>query len=181
MILRKAKEHEVRAVAKLYDDVIDYLEANKNYPGWRKGIYPTFADASADFSKGTLYVLVEDSNDSDDEIIQGSVVLNHLPEKGYDQGKWLKDVDYSDIWIIRRLVVTPASIGRGVADTLLKEMDLLAKNEGIKSLRLDVYEINAPAIALYERNGYRYAGTVDIGLAMIGLEWFKLFEKVVTY
>lgn len=48
----------------------------------------------------------------------------------------------------------------------------------IKAIRLDVYEKNTPAIKLYEHCGYQYISTVDLGLGCYGLEWFKLYEKL---
>lgn len=42
-----------------------------------------------------------------------------------------------------------------------------------------VYENNLPAISLYEKCGFKYIDTVDLGLGNYGLDWFKLYEKVV--
>ncbi len=49
-----------------------------------------------------------------------------------------------------------------------------------KSIRLDVYEGNIPAIRLYEKCGFEYVNTVDLGLGNYGLKWFKLYEKLLT-
>jgi len=49
----------------------------------------------------------------------------------------------------------------------------------MKSVRLDVYEGNTAAIRAYEKCGYTYIDTVDIGLGCYGLHWFKLYEKPV--
>lgn len=48
----------------------------------------------------------------------------------------------------------------------------------VKAIRLDVYDGNVPAIKLYEKCGYKYIGTVDLGLGNYGLDWFKLYEKL---
>lgn len=48
----------------------------------------------------------------------------------------------------------------------------------MKSIRLDVSVDNMPAIALYEKLGYSYIGTVDLGLPYEHLKWFKLYEMV---
>ncbi|MDF2881389.1 MAG: acetyltransferase [Clostridiaceae bacterium] len=47
-----------------------------------------------------------------------------------------------------------------------------------RSIRLDVYEKNIPAITLYEKCGFKYIDTVDLGLGNYGLDWFKLYEKI---
>ena len=51
-------------------------------------------------------------------------------------------------------------------------------NEGAKAIRLDVYENNTPAISLYEKCGFEYVDTVDLGLSEYGLHFFRLYEKV---
>lgn len=43
--IRKAVEADLDCIGKLYEDICDYLETHRNYPGWRKGIYPVRSDA----------------------------------------------------------------------------------------------------------------------------------------
>lgn len=54
----------------------------------------------------------------------------------------------------------------------------LAKDKKMKAIRLDVYRRNEPAIRLYERCGFHYVDTVDLGLSEHGLDRFKLYERV---
>ena len=53
-----------------------------------------------------------------------------------------------------------------------------AEEQGARALRLDVYEGNLPAIRLYESAGFRYVDTVSLGLEEIGLDRFRLYEKL---
>ena len=39
--IRKAQHSDIDGLAKLYDTTNDYLAANTNYSGWKKGVYPT--------------------------------------------------------------------------------------------------------------------------------------------
>lgn len=48
----------------------------------------------------------------------------------------------------------------------------------MKALGLDVYEKNTPAISLYERYEYQYIDTVSLGLEEYGLDWFRLYERL---
>lgn len=57
--------------------------------------------------------------------------------------------------------------------------DEYAKDNKIKAIRLDVYEKNTPAISLYEKCQYKYVDTVSLGLEEYGLNWFKLYEKLI--
>ena len=43
--IEKAVEADIDCIERLYEDVCDYLEMHKNYPGWKKGIYPVRQDA----------------------------------------------------------------------------------------------------------------------------------------
>lgn len=54
-----------------------------------------------------------------------------------------------------------------------------AERCNMKSIRLDVYENNMPAIKLYEKMGYKYLDTIDLGLGHYGLDWFKIYEKII--
>ena len=97
--IEKGTEKDIKKVAKLYDDLIDYLTERTNYPGWKKGVYPTI----------------------DDE----------------------------------------------------------AKANNIKSIRLDVFRKNIPAIKLYEGFRYEYLDTIDEGYSMYGLDLFRIYEKII--
>lgn len=54
-----------------------------------------------------------------------------------------------------------------------------AIKSNVRSIRLDVSEGNIPAIKLYEKCGFKYIDTVDLGLGNYGLDWFKLYEKLI--
>ena len=54
--VRKAVEADLDGIEKLYDDICDFLAAHKNYPGWRKGIYPVRRDAEKGFMANGLYI-----------------------------------------------------------------------------------------------------------------------------
>jgi ribosomal-protein-alanine N-acetyltransferase len=64
---------------------------------------------------------------------------------------------YADVWHLMNVAVDPASRRRGVAHALLEQMIERAGPQ--ESYTLEVRTSNAPAIALYERFGFRSAGT----------------------
>ena len=41
----KAQYKDIDMLAKLYDDLNDYLDLHTNYPGWKKSVYPTRSNA----------------------------------------------------------------------------------------------------------------------------------------
>lgn len=76
--------------------------------------------------------------------------------------------------------MNPEYFGKSAGKCMLDFACALAVEQGIVSIRLDAYESNIPAIRLYEKNGFKYVDTVDLGIGKIyGLKWFRLYEKVI--
>ncbi|HWT73411.1 MAG TPA: GNAT family N-acetyltransferase [Mobilitalea sp.] len=165
-------EVDIDELGQLYDTLNDYLAGTDNFPGWRKGIYPARDNAVAGVAAGNLYTARYQGK------IIGSVILNHEPEAAYKSVKWLIDSDYSNIIVIHTLVVHPEYIRSGIGKALMNFSDEQSKKLKARSIRLDVYEKNTPAIGLYEKCGFQYIDTVDLGLGRYGLDWFLLYEKV---
>lgn len=59
---------------------------------------------------------------------------------------------------ISNIAVDPDFRRRGAADALLRALEARARELLLSLLTLEVRESNAPAIALYEKHGYRVAG-----------------------
>lgn len=171
-LIEKGRAEDIDSLGTLYDELNEYLETHVNYPGWAKGIYPVRETAVDGIREGTLFVVRDEGK------IVGSVILSHEPEAAYEEGEWLTDADYDRIIVIHTLVVHPKFIGKGIGKMLMDFAKDYAGAEGMVSIRLDVREENAPAIALYERSLYKYVGTVDLRLGIPGLKWFRLYELV---
>lgn len=171
--IEKGKEKNIDELESLYNDLNDYLESNINYPKWAKGIYPIRETAINGIKEGSLFVLK-----IDDEIA-GSVILNHEPEKAYYDTTWRIEADYKDIIVVRTLVVHPKYMKNGVGKKLLDFAKEYSIKEKMKAIRLDVSIHNTPAIELYEKQGYKYIDTVDLGLEYPDLKWFKLYELII--
>ena len=160
------------AVAALYDAVCDTLEAGENYPGWAKGDYPTRRDAEMGEAAGELFVAEEEG-----EII-GTMMLREEQERNARSAPWQQPLEEQEQLTIYTFAVRPDCRGGGVGRALLGYAEAWAKAQGKRALRLDVHEINTPAIKLYESCGFRYIATVDLGYGAYGLKWFRLYEKL---
>lgn len=171
-VIEKGRTEDIDSLGVLYDELNDYLERHVNYPGWAKGIYPVRETAETGIREGTLFVIRHEGK------VAGSVILSHEPEDAYEEGKWFSDADYDRIIVIHTLVVHPRFMGKGIGKMLMDFAKDHAKMQGMVSIRLDVREENAPAIALYEQSLYKYVGTVDLRLGIPGLRWFRLYELV---
>ena len=169
-VIEKGTIKDIDVLESLYNELNDYLESGTNYPGWAKGIYPIRETAASGIADNSLFVLRINNE------IAGSVILNHEPEAAYYQVEWDVETDYRDILVVRTLVVHPKYMKHGVGRKLMDFAKDYGCEEGMKAIRLDVSIHNTPAIELYERCGYKYIGTVDLGLNIPHLIWFKLFE-----
>jgi len=170
--IRKGIISDIDELENLYNDLNDYLEANINYPGWIKHVYPIRGTAEEGIKEDNLFVLEIDNK------IAGSVILNNKPEDAYHQARWGIDTNYDNIIVIHTLVTQPHYMNRGVASKLMDFTKQYAISLNMKAIRLDVSIKNTSAIALYEKHGYKYIATVDLGLEYEHLKWFRLYELI---
>ncbi len=172
MRVRKATRQDLAAVAALYDTVCDTLQAVENYPGWEKGLYPTLRDAEMGEAAGELFVAEDKGR------IVGTMMLREEQEPAARPARWQLPLAEEEQFTIYTFAALPEYTGHGVGRALLEFAAGYAAAEGKKALRLDVHEINTPAIRLYESCGFRYIETVDLGYGEYGLKWFRLYEKL---
>lgn len=165
-------EDEIDELEQLYNDLNDYLDKETNYPGWRKDAYPVRQNAIDGVKNGNLYVAKNDGK------IIGTIILSNKPEPAYYKAKWEFESDYSDVIVIHTFAVHPKFLKCGVGKALIDFSIEHGVKLNARSIRLDVYEGNVPAIRLYEKCGFKYVDTVDLGLGNYGLDWFKLYEKL---
>lgn len=172
MIIRKAASEDIDEIGKLYDALNDHLASHINYPGWVKGIYPTGKDAEAGLEENTLYVAEKD------RAVAGTFILRHKPEPAYSEADWKVPHSYDEIYVLYTLAVHPDYLGQHIGDQIMEYIIDLAEKESMKAVRLDVYEKNIPAIRLYEKHGFQYIDTVDLGYSQYGLDRFRLYQYI---
>lgn len=172
MTVTKALKEDIDEISQLYDEVIETLSGDVNYPGWIKGEYPARKTAEQGIRDGDLFILRLDGK------IAGTIVLSHRPANAYRYANWGIEADYKEIIVIHTLAVHPDYVRRGIAKKLMNFAREYAAEHGMKAIRLDTSVRNKPAIALYKKCGYKYIGTVDLELGISGLVWFRLFELI---
>ncbi|WP_315066350.1 GNAT family N-acetyltransferase [uncultured Clostridium sp.] len=175
IIIELGSVNDIDELEHLYNDLNDYLAGGINYPGWRKGRYPVRQNAIDAVNDENLYVARHNGK------IVGSIILSHKPEAEYYKAKWAFESDYSDVLVIHTFAVHPDFLKSGVGMELINFSIENGTMLHTKSIRLDVYEKNMPAIRLYEKCGFKYVDTVDLGLGSYGLDWFKLYERMLSY
>lgn len=169
--VRLAGPEDLPAVGAFWFRINRWFERQPVNPcGWRNGFYPTPETAEAAISAGTLWLLENGG------LLAGTMVLNHRQAPAYRKGDWSVPAADDEVLVIHTLAVDPACSGRGAGRLLLKFALRHGRDTGCRTVRLDAFTGNSRAISLYERAGFRLAGTVDLGLNVPGLKWFRLYE-----
>lgn len=172
IIIELGKPNDIDELEQLYNDLNDYLAKGINYPGWIKDIYPIRQNAIDGITNSNLYIARHNKK------IVGSIILSHEPESAYYNAKWAFESDYLDVFVVHTFAIHPDFLKCGIGKTLIDFSVEHSVKAQVKSIRLDVYEKNTPAIKLYEKCGFKYVDTVDLGLGKHGLDWFKLYERL---
>ena len=170
MKIRKGTPDDIDSLESLYHDLTGYLSQHINYPGWVRDVYPVRQNAEDGIRENALFVV-----EKDDKII-GTFMLKQYPEPEYDSVNWKTPLTYNEIYVVYTLAVHPDYLGAHVGDYIMEAIVNHAKKANMKAVRLDVYEKNTPAIKLYEKHGFAYIGTVDLGYAEYGLPSFRLYQ-----
>lgn len=127
-------------------------------------IYPSRSTLEHDVQADTAYVLRMDS-----EII-AMYVLNDRHDPEYDEVPWANPGH--TVRVVHRLMVHPDHIGRGYGRQLMRDAEERARAAGAGTIRLDVFDANPRACALYVGLGYRHAGNVRFRKGL-----FRCYEK----
>ena len=170
MNIIKANRNQYEDVRNFYYSMIDAMSGSTVYVGWQKDIYPSAEFLGDSVRKGELYLVLEDEN------ITAAMVFNHDHNEGYDEINWPTKADDSEVMIIHALGVHPDYYGKGYAKALVREAINMARESGIKAIRLDVLEGNIPAEKLYSGFGFQYTDKVRMFYEDTGWTNFKLFE-----
>ena len=104
--------------------------------------------------------------------LMGFAALNGHQSEEYEDITWKFGKPYL---VVHRLQIDPEFRGHGIAYDIMLFAERLAKEQGRKAIRLDTRQDNIPAIALYEKLGYKKRGHVHFP-RMMEYE-FPCFEK----
>lgn len=169
MEIVKCERKHLDMAADLYERVVAYLEETVNYPKWSKE-YPCRETVLSSILRGEQYGCVEEGR------MIGGFVLNDNPGGDYGVGTWKKRLSPGEFLVIHTLAVDPSAGGRGVGGFMVDFCIQWAKGNGYKAIRLDVIPDNRPAIRLYERKGFSFAGRGDLDRGIEEIPVFDLFE-----
>lgn len=170
--IRPGTKCDLNALVNLYNEVSEDLEATFNYTGWKKGIYPAQQDVEEGIAAGELFLAEEYGE------VLAAMILRRKQEAAYAAVTWQSTLEESQILVVHTFAVTPRWRRQGMGRKMLDFAARFGNSHGVRSLRLDVYEKNLPAIQMYESAGFQYIDTISMGLEDVGLDWFRLYEKL---
>lgn len=170
--IRRADRNSYDEVRRFYHSLIDSLNPEQRYVGWKKDIYPSPVFLRSSIENGDLYLC------RDGERIAGAMVLNHEYNESYKNYSWRTAADDSEILVIHALGVHPDFQGKGYAKAMVQKAISIAGETAMKAIRLDVLDGNLPAEHLYQGFGFQHLTTMPMYYEDTGWTSFKLFEYV---
>ncbi|MBQ3378630.1 MAG: GNAT family N-acetyltransferase [Clostridia bacterium] len=165
----KCTMRELAAVSDLYEKTLSHLEATVNYPKWTKE-YPSIKSVGEAISRGEQYACTKNGE------VLGAVVLNDDPRGDYGAGDWSRELKEGEYLVIHTLAVSPQASRRGIGAYMVDCAVIEARNAGYKAIRIDVVPDNTPAIALYMKKGFKFAGVKDLKRNIKEIPLFALYE-----
>ena len=150
-MIRKAVWEDVDQIENAYDEHFAHEARHTAYTMFRRGVYPTRADAERAVAAGTMFVCEEGG------VLGGSIIIDQVQPKEYAGIPWQRDLSGDDVMVIHLLMVRPSMAGRGIATELLRYAAERAENCRCRALRLDTGGQNFPAVSLYQKNGFTIA------------------------
>lgn len=166
MVVTVAAERDLPAIERLYRAAIEEMHGAPHDVWWEFGVHPTREGLRASASRGELIVARDGAPATvgDGAVPQpeapllGACVVDGAQDAGYRTAAWPTPAPDHEVAVLHLLAVAPEGRGRGVARRLVAAAARAARARGARVLRLDVFDNNAPAIALY-----RSCGFTDLG------------------
>ena len=170
MKLTQATLADFESVLAFYGDVMDRTPGIAGYARWQKGKHPTPEGIKAFIEEGSLYLRREKG------VIIGAMAFPMHQGEEYHAIAWSRNVADDEVAVIHLLAVSPDYQGTGIGSEMVLEAIQLAKNQGMKAIRLDALASNTPAHRLYERLDFVNRGVQHLYAENTGWTDFYFFE-----
>jgi predicted GNAT superfamily acetyltransferase len=151
MILRKAKESEIAEIWEIIGFAIEQRRLDGSSQ-WQDG-YPNLQSIQNDFEKGYAHVVELDGQ----VLAYGAIIFDVEPAYSEIEGQWLTEDKYV---CVHRVAVSPAGKGKGMAVYFFKELEKIAEENEVYSIKVDTNYDNAAMLHILDKLGYTYCGEV---------------------
>ena len=152
MEFRKTNINDLPEVMKIIREAQSYFK-EQGIEQWQNN-YPNEDVIENDIKNNHSYVLVKDSK------IAATTVVSFDGEKTYDEiyeGKWLSEDKYI---VIHRVAVVSHLKGIGLATELMKNVEKLALQNNVYSIKGDTHEDNKSMKRMFEKKGFVKCGVI---------------------
>ncbi len=170
MLIRRADKSEYETVRAFYHSMIDAMEGTRYHPKWQKDIYPSPDDLRTALDEDTLYIGFSGDR------IAAAMAVNQKCNEEYKDAAWSRPLTQDEFAVIHMLGVHGDFARKGYAREMVRYAVSLARDAGMKAVRLDVLKGNVPAERLYKDMGFRYVDTLQLFYEDTGRVDFDLYE-----
>ena len=119
---------------------------------WQDG-YPNPETVKSDIDRKIGYVLCLD----DEVVAYGAVIMNDEPAYENIEGDWLSNADFL---VVHRVAVSEKVIGRGLAQKLFENIEKVALEKEVFSIKVDTNFDNGAMLYILKKLNYVYCGEV---------------------
>ena len=162
---RLATHADLPAIVAIVRAVVPLMNAAGNWQ-WTSD-YPTEDVFRHDIEQQHLWVA-----ELNGHVAAVAALTHNHQDAEYAQADW--DVTEPAL-VTHRLAVAPAAQGQGLAAALLAHAEVLARQQGLRVVRVDTNSENQATQRLFPKLGYRYAGEITLAFRP-GLRFF-CYEK----
>lgn len=148
MEFRLATNEDLNQICETLKEVVKNKKAGLDWTEF----YPNREVFQIDIDNEHLYVLV-------DKEILGVVVLNNIEDLNYETLSWKNNKEYL---VVHRIFTAYNTGGKGYGRVLIEKSIEIAKENNFKSIRLDTSSDNITAQVFYNKQGFKYTGTVNL-------------------
>ncbi len=166
MQVEKANVGNVLEVMYLLQHCIEDFNKNSVYQ-WNQS-YPDYFRLLKEVENETLYIIKTKG------VCIGTISFDEQQESVFDNVEWKNTTD--KFIMIHRIAVFPSWQKKGIGRMLIEFAEEFAKENGYKSIRIDVASSSEHVINLYKSKGYDLTGEI---LYPKQKETFKCLEKVI--
>ena len=156
MHIRQANIHDFTQIMELYGEASDAMAGTPYDCCWRRDGHPVPDFVRGLITNNVMLVAEEDGN------LIGAVGCDRDLGHDYESCAWLTNMPDELVSVIHLLVIRMDQRGKGLSRTLLNACLEQAAAKGMRTARLDATANNAPAIALYQSEGFEIVGKGDL-------------------
>lgn len=161
-MFRKATLDDLESINSIYNDIHTEEEEGRASINWRRGVYPTKETACDAVLEGDLFV------ELDGDIIVASARINQKQVAEYKDADWKYFAPDNEVMVLHTLAVSPKLKNKGYGTRFVEFYEKYALECGCRYLRMDTWENNLTARALYKKLGYSEVGIVTSEFNGIG-------------